>query len=134
MYTYTHDIHMCIYIYIYVFPYLSVCVHMYVCLCAHMHVCRYAYMYVCMYACVNVCIYVCVCVCVCVCKAEDKGNTFIWRQASGEDLLLTTSLIIRQNFKVTSLGIHPPHNIVTPDTLLATTSMDTISHTPVLVT
>ena len=85
VYIYTHviDIHVCMYVCmylsIYVCMYVCIYVSMYLCidvsmyLCMHvcmyacMHVCMYACMHVCMYACMHVCMYACMHVCMYAC-------------------------------------------------------------------
>ena len=57
----------CIFIYLYVCSFVSICMFMYVCLYVCMYVCMYVCIYVCMYVCMYVCIYVCMYVCMYAC-------------------------------------------------------------------
>ena len=69
-------IHVCIYMFVYLFMCIHVCVHvceyMYVYSCMYIHVCEYMYVntcmciHVCVYTCIHVCIYMYMCTCMCI--------------------------------------------------------------------
>src|SRR6218665_3847943 len=54
--------HVCLYMYVYIFKHVYVCMYMYACICMHVYVCICMYVYVCvyMYVCMYVCLYMCV--------------------------------------------------------------------------